>query len=95
MYSKEQKIKIFESLPEDLKEAIVSTETTTKTREISDKNSLMLDQLSELVDEINLLLLGLTKTKDFTSNISKRLNIPYDQALSISKDVNTNILDSA
>lgn len=94
MYSKEQKIKIFESLPEDLKEAIVSTETTTKTREISDKNSLMLDQLSELVDEINLLILGLTKTKDFTSNISKRLNIPYDQALSISKDVNTNILDS-
>jgi hypothetical protein len=82
MYSKEQKIKIFESLPEDLKEAIVSTETTTKTREISDKNSLMLDQLSELVDEINLLLLGLTKTKDFTSNLSKRLNIPYDQALS-------------
>jgi hypothetical protein len=30
MYSKEQKIKIFESLPEDLKEAIVSTETTIK-----------------------------------------------------------------
>lgn len=93
-YTKEQKIKIFESLPQELKDAIMSVETSEKLRAVTGKNSLMLDQATELGDEVGLLMLGITKQKDFLKNIEKRLEINEEKALAIAKDVNTEILDS-
>jgi hypothetical protein len=93
-YTREQKIKIYESLPPELKEAIISVETSEKIQRISEKYSLMLDEMSELADEINLFMLGLTKQADFVGSIAKRLGINEDVAEKISIDVNTEILDA-
>ena len=94
MYTNEQKIKLFESLPDELKEVIVSTETTDIIRNIANKHSLMLDQVTEMADEIGLIILGLTKTKDFVKNISERLNIDHNKAFLISEDINKYIISS-
>lgn len=93
-YTKEQKIKIYESLPPDLKEAIISVETSEKIQQISEKYSLMFDKMSELADEINLFMLGLTKQDDFVGNIANRLGTDEETAKKISADVNTEILDA-
>ena len=93
-YTKEQKKRIYDSLPSDLKEAIISVDKFEKIQQISEKHSLMLDQAGELGDEINLFMLGLTKQDDFVNNISKRLEISSSKSVEISKDINTEILDS-
>jgi len=90
-YSREQKIKIFESLPDDIKEAILSVELPDKIQTIASNNSLMLDQASELADEIGLYMIGLTKQRDFVKNISIKLNINKDLAEKVSIDVSNEI----
>jgi len=93
-YTIEQKKNRYNKLPSDLKEIIISVESFEKIQEIGKKYSLMLDDISELNDEINLLILGLTKQNDFVRNIAKRLEINDDMAYKISEDVNSEILDS-
>lgn len=84
---------MFDSLPADLKEAILSVETAEKMALLRDKHSLMLDQAGELGDELGLLMIGLTKQKDFVVNITKRLGIPTEKAVQISVDINKEILN--
>jgi hypothetical protein len=93
-YTREYRKKIFETLPPDLKEAIISTESADKLQEISSKHSLMLDQAGELGDAVGLFMLGLTRQSDFVNNVAKRLEISLPKALEISKDVDAGILDA-
>lgn len=93
-YTRDQKRKKFELLPEDLKEAILSVDTSEKLAAIREKNSLMIDQAGELGDELGLFMLGFTKQDDFVKNLSKRLNIPNEKAIQISLDINRDILDA-
>lgn len=92
-YTKEQKIELFNKLPENLKSIITSTELPEKVQVISDKYNLMLDNYAVLSDEIILLILGATSQKDFVSNISKKMNIGTDTCTNIAKDVNDQILN--
>ncbi|MEK7184731.1 MAG: hypothetical protein AAB683_01170 [Patescibacteria group bacterium] len=92
-YSKEQKLKIYETLPQELKDAITSIELPEKIDSISKKYSLMLDKVSELSDEVVLFMLGLTKQNNFVANISRRLDISNKIAINLSKDINTEIFD--
>lgn len=93
-YTKEYKKEIYDSLPEDLREAIMSIESAEKLQNIANTHSLMLDQASELGDETGLFMLGLTKQEDYVKNVSRRLSIPYEKAEKISMDINREILDA-
>lgn len=93
-YSKEQKQEIFANLPADLREAILSVETAEKLQNIASKHSLMMDQVSELSDEIGLLMLGLTKQSSFVKNVSSRLGISSGKADEVARDVNEQIFDA-
>lgn len=92
-YTKEQKIELFNKLPETLKNIITSTELPEKIQSISDKYDLMLDNYSVLSNEIVLLILGATSQKDFVSNISNKMNMGTDICTNIAKDVNDQILN--
>jgi hypothetical protein len=93
-YTKEQKRNILKNLPEDLKEAILSVETADKMMEIIKNNNLMLDQATELNDELTLFMLGLTRQKDFVGNVARRLNIDYIKAKEIAEQINSSIINS-
>lgn len=91
-YTEEQIKEKFDSLPQDVKEAISSVDTTNDVINIGDKYSLHVDQLGELVDETGLVMLGLTSPNDFVSNLKNRLDIPRQMAESLVKDINDQIL---
>jgi hypothetical protein len=92
MYTPEQIQKRFESLPEDVKEAISSIDTTNTILEIGRSNSIQIDELGELVDETGLVMLGFTKPSDFVSNIESRLGVSKEIAEKLVKEINEKIL---
>ncbi len=92
-YTKEQKIELFNKLPDNLKDVITSTDLPEKIGAISDKYNLMVDNKAILTDEIVLLILGATSQKNFVPNISKKMNLGSDVCFNIAKDVNREIFD--
>lgn len=82
----------FESLPEDVKQAISSIETTNIIIGIGDENKIQIDEIGELVDETGLVMLGFTKPNDFVGNVRSRLNISNDLAEKIAKEINDKVL---
>ncbi|MCG2695273.1 hypothetical protein L6261_04320 [Candidatus Parcubacteria bacterium] len=91
-YNKEQIKERYNNLPEDVKQAISSVDTTNVVVNIGEKYQLHVDQLGELVDETGLVMLGFTKTNDFVSNLEKRLNVPREKAINLVKEINDEIL---
>lgn len=81
----------FDKLPQEVKDAITSTEVNDKVQAIAKKYNLLIDQTGELVDEIGLTMLGLSKSSDFTNNIMSRCSINRAVAQNIAQDVNTEI----
>jgi hypothetical protein len=92
-YTREQRRELFKALPPELQEAILSVDNAEKLDTIREKYGLMLDQAGDLGDELNLLMLGITKQKDFVHRLSERLEIPLEKATSISVDINVQILN--
>lgn len=78
-------------LPQEIKSAIDSIETSNAIRAISDKYHLHIDQAGELADEISLVMIGSTKPDRFISHIIKRLHISNELAQNIARETNQNI----
>lgn len=90
-YTPEQIKEIYKNLPDDVKEAIFSVDTSNILRKIGEKYKLTIEQMGEMADETGLLMLGLTQTKDFISNLSERLQADKDISRQIAKDINTEV----
>jgi len=82
----------FESLPEDVKEAISSIDTTNTILEIGKSNSIQIDEMGEFVDETSMVMLGFTKPSDFVSNIESRFGVSKEIAEKLVKEINEKIL---
>lgn len=83
----------FRLLPEEVKEAYASIETTETIIQIRDKYHLHIDQTSALAEEIGSVMLGLSKPSDFINNLSKNLRVTQMVATEITKDVNDKIFN--
>ncbi len=83
----------FKLLPEEVKEAYTSIETTETIIQIRDKYHLHIDQASALAEEMGLVMLGLSKPDDFISTISTKLHVTQMVATEITKDVNNKIFN--
>ena len=81
----------YRELPPDVREAIFSVDSADIIQSIAKKNNLTVDKMSELADEIGLLMLGNTEPKDFISNISRRLGVDKKTARDITAEVNDRI----
>jgi len=84
----------FKVLPMDIREAITSTDLSSKFETISQKHGLRIDQSGSLQTETLLIMLGLESPEAYVDNLQKELEISRNEAMSIAKDVNTEILDS-
>ncbi len=83
----------FKLLPEEVKEAYTSIETTETIIQIRDKYHLHIDQASALAEEMGLVMLGLSKPDEFIGTISARLHVTQMVATGITKDVNEKIFN--
>jgi len=53
----------------------------------------MYDQISELVDEVGLTMIGLTPEVMFVNNIARRMRVDMSKAMLIARDINQQIFD--
>ena len=83
----------YKKLPEALQKAIVSVENTKIIQDIGKKHNLHVDQMSELVDETWLALLGIIRSTDFVGDLKNRLEVDQQKAEEIAKDVNNQIFN--
>ncbi|MEI6296750.1 MAG: hypothetical protein WCO84_03845 [bacterium] len=90
-HTKEQVNNIFQSLPVEIKTAILSVETFDSIVEISQKHQLHLDQQSTLGQETGNILLGISDPLDFVSTISTKLGIDKNIANQIVGEINEKI----
>jgi len=92
-YTKEQIQSRYDKLPADIKQAIDSVDTTNTVVDIGQKYDLMYDQISELVDEVGLTMIGITPEAVFVNNIARRMQVDMGKAMLIAKDINKEIFD--
>lgn len=82
---------LYENLPDNIREAYSSVDTTKALQAIGKKHGIHLDDLGELVSETGLVMLGATHPKDYIRNIARRLEIETEQARAIAQDVNETV----
>lgn len=84
----------YRELPEDMQQAIKSTDLAEKFETIANKHNLHIDQNGALQTETILVMLGLEPTENYVDNLQKNLEISRDEASLIAEDVNNDILNS-
>lgn len=82
---------IYNSLPEDLQDAMGSAQTSETVRRISNNYGLSLDQMGELTEEIGLTMLGVNPLEDMPKNIALRLGVDLSMGTAIYRDINGSI----
>ena len=90
-YTPQQLREIYQKLPEDVKDAIFSVDTSEIIREIGEKHKLMIDKIGELADETGLVMLGLTHPNEFISHLTERLEVEHEIAKEIAEDINSKV----
>jgi len=81
----------FEQLPKEIQDAITSAEVHDSIISIARKNSLHIDQEGDLVDQVGLVMLGLSPSKDFVKNLSTNSGVDTATAVAIASDINSEI----
>jgi len=90
-HTKEEIQKKFEALPNDVREAISSVDTSNIIVDIGEKYELNHEQIDKLIYESGLVMLAITHSDDFLNKIRKELELSRDQAEKIVKDLNEKI----
>ncbi len=87
----EQLKEVYMKLPNDLKEAILSVDSTQVIEKVGKKYNLMIDKIGELADETGLVMLGLTPPREYIPNLSRRLGIDRESAKKIAEEINLQV----
>ena len=82
----------FNSLPQDVQQAINSIDTTRKVSKIGQDYRLHFDQIQSLAASIGYLMLGFLKPSEFVYDLSREAHLPESVATEIAKEVNEKIL---
>lgn len=91
-YSRTEIQKLFESLPQDLKQALLSEETANHIREICQRQGLAEKEIPQVARLVGDILMGLLPPEDFPGSLERGLGTPEEKAEAISREVNRFIL---
>jgi hypothetical protein len=81
----------FDALPESIQEVILSSNYEETLLEIGKQYNLKVDQLGILERETTLVMMGLTPTKDFETELTRELNVDKIKGSQIVKDINEKV----
>lgn len=84
--------KKFESLPEDLKWAIMAANVDDNIIEIGQKENLTVEQMGQLSLETHMVMFGFTHPDKFEESVKNSLKLPEEKTHAIVNDVNEKIL---
>lgn len=82
-----------EKLPQQIQDLITKSGWEQSVRKIVDKHNLRVDQGADLETETLLIMLGLSSTEDFLSNIKEQADIPDALAREIVSEIDRNIFE--
>lgn len=87
-YTKDQFWKLYEKLPEELKEAIFSEETANNIFDICTRNGIEDDRISEVARYTGRVLLGVLPPDEFQETLEKELKIEKEVAKKTTHEIN-------
>ena len=87
-YSREQLWKLFETLPQELKEAVFSEDTAETINQTCSRNGIEDERISEVARYTGRVLMGILLPKDFQSTIQKEARLDEKTAKNITDDIN-------
>ncbi|MBI3633894.1 MAG: hypothetical protein HY226_06445 [Candidatus Vogelbacteria bacterium] len=90
-YSSDELNEIFQTLPEELKDAIVSVDTAKIINDTGKKYGLHVDQIGAVANQTGLVLLGIVHPTEFVSAVTKAAGIERVVASQIASDINDKI----
>jgi len=90
-YTKEQFWKLYEKLPQELRDALFAEETGDNIHNICQRNKIE-KHLGEIVDYVGQVLLGVLTPEDFQKTLEEELLIEEDVAKKVSQEINRFIL---
>jgi len=93
--TKEQLEEKYKNLPDDVKQTIFSTHVEDIVGEVGKKYSLHIDQMGEVIEEVELVMLGVNHPKDFIEHLGERLGIEDREKIrAIADEINGKIFRS-
>jgi len=87
-YTKEQLWKLYEKLPEELKEAVFAEETANNIDDICTRNGIEDNRISEIARYTGRVLMGVLPPEDFQETLEKELKLEKDLAKKVSQEIN-------
>jgi len=85
-YTKEQLWKLYEKLPDELKEAVFSGETADTIWDICDRNGV--GEVSEVAKYTGYVLTGVLSLEEFQTVLEKELKLEKDTAKKVAQEIN-------
>ena len=85
-YAKEELWKLFEKLPNELKEAVFSQETADQIFNVCERNNV--EEVSKVAYEVGLVLMGALLPVDFEKTIQQELKLKESVAKSVATEIN-------
>lgn len=90
--SQEQLKEKYDKLPEDVKSAMFSVGVEKELTAIGEKYNLHIDKIGELMEEVDLVMLGITNPKDFIRNLYSRFGAAdKEQVRRVAHEVNERV----
>jgi len=87
-YTQEQLWKLYEKLPDELKEAIFSVETANNVFNVCVKNRIEGDQISEVARYTGRVLLGILPSDEFQEILEKEVRLSKEMAKKVAQEIN-------
>jgi len=89
--SQEQFWKLYDKLPQDLKDSLFSNETGKDIYEVCSRHKIE-DKLSNIVDYVGQVLVGILAPEDFQKTLEKDLKVNKETAKEVTKEISRLIL---
>ena len=86
-YTKEQLWKLYEVLPNELKDAIFSEETANSIYETCTRNDLEKEKIPEIAKYTGYVLMGLLPPNEFEKTLEEKLGLKNDLAKKVSQEI--------
>lgn len=88
-YSKEQLWKLYEKLPQELKEAIFSEDTAENISNVCEKNEIVEgEKISEIAKYTGRVLMGILPPDEFQRILEKEVKLKKEQAKMVAREIN-------
>lgn len=81
----------YDSLPDDLKQSLMGVGTASELYKIGKNANLGVEKIGRLAEEVGLIILGLTPSQNFISDLKQKLEVTEEKAGEIASEVNARI----